>query len=324
MRQISLRAIALSFVVIAGSSFAQFTESEGNDSKAAANVFTGLTHGSTITGNSTSATTTGLDYFRLTMAGAAPGIYKNRLTITTAGTAGHTGTLRGLTQTSGTINLGTDATLQTSSATTTPPRYNQWYSFGLGEELFYRVTGGAATTSDYVATLTRSVVTPVNLGTFAPGAFTFSTVGRTTADTEIGLYDSSFNPVSGFWSDDEPTPGTTFQSIMSGTLTPGTYYLAVSTFNMANNNSNPASDRSQGSSVTDFGGWIMSSSATASGTDWDFGITDINGTSEFSVLKSEPYEVYWGELEVVPEPGSMIALGLGLAGLAARRRRKAA
>ncbi|GMV89697.1 MAG: hypothetical protein AMXMBFR81_26280 [Chthonomonas sp.] len=320
----SLRALALSFVVIAGSAFGQFTETEGNDSKAAANVFTGLSAGSTITGNSTSATTVGLDYFRLTMATAAPGIYKNRMTLTTSGTAGHTGTLRGLTQTGGVINAGTDATLQTSSTVTTPPRYNQWYSFGLGEELFYRVTGAAATTADYVATMSTSMVTPVNLGTFAPGAFTFSTLGRTTVDTEIALYDSSFAPVPGFWSDDEPSPGTSFQSVMSGTLTPGTYYLAVGSFNMANNNSNPVTDRSQGSSVADFGGWIMSSSTSITATDWDFGITDINGTTEFPALKTEQYEIYWGELEVVPEPGSMIALGAGLAALAARRRRKAA
>lgn len=324
MRHNSLRALALSFVVIAGSAYGQFTETEGNDSKAAANVFTGLAAGSTITGNSTSAATVGLDYFRLTMATAAPGIYKNRMTLTTSGTAGHTGTLRGLTQTGGVINAGTDATLQTSSTATTPPRYNQWYSFGLGEELFYRVTGAAATTADYVATMSTSVVTPVNLGTFAPGAFTFSTLGRTTVDTEIGLYDANFAPVPGFWADDEPSPGTSFQSIMSGTLTPGTYYLAVGTFNMANNNSNPVTDRSQGSSVADFGGWIMSSSTSITATDWDFGITDINGTTEFSGLKTEQYEIYWGELEVVPEPGSMIALGAGLAALAARRRRKAA
>lgn len=324
MRHHSLRALALSFVVIAGSAFGQFTETEGNDSKAAANVFTGLAAGSTITGNSTSAATVGLDYFRLTMATAAPGIYKNRMTLTTSGTAGHTGTLRGLTQTGGVINAGTDATLQTSSTVTTPPRYNQWYSFGLGEELFYRVTGAAATTADYVATMSTSMVTPVNLGTFAPGAFTFSTLGRTTVDTEIALYDSSFAPVPGFWSDDEPSPGTSFQSVMSGTLTPGTYYLAVGSFNMANNNSNPVTDRSQASSVADFGGWIMSSSTSITATDWDFGITDINGTTEFSALKTEQYEIYWGELEVVPEPGSMIALGAGLAALAARRRRKAA
>lgn len=324
MRHNSLRALALSIVVLAGSAFGQFTETEGNDSKAAANVFTGLAAGSTITGNSTSATTVGLDYFRLTMATAAPGIYKNRMTLTTSGTAGHTGTLRGLTQSAGVINAGTDATLQTSSTVTTPPRYNQWYSFGLGEELFYRVTGAAATTADYVATMSTSVVTPVNLGTFAPGAFTFSTLGRTTVDTEIALYDSSFNPVAGFWSDDEPTPGTSLQSIMSGTLTPGTYYLALGSFNMANNNSNPVTDRSQASNVADFGGWIMSSSTSITATDWDFGITDINGTTEFSALKTEQYEIYWGELEVVPEPGSMIALGAGLAALAARRRRKAA
>ncbi|MCL6624586.1 MAG: hypothetical protein K6T17_08240 [Fimbriimonadales bacterium] len=82
-----------------------FYETEPNDSKALANVVAGMMPGDIIRGNSTSASGAGLDYFLVSTAADVLGIYRYRLVITTTGTAGHTGTIRGLSQSGGTINL---------------------------------------------------------------------------------------------------------------------------------------------------------------------------------------------------------------------------
>src|SRR5688572_19441521 len=74
-----------------------YFELEPNDSKATANVVSGMAHGDRIIGNSTSASGAGFDYYRVSTAPSALGIYRNRLIITSQ-TVGHTGTLRGLNQ----------------------------------------------------------------------------------------------------------------------------------------------------------------------------------------------------------------------------------
>lgn len=255
----------------------------------------------------------------MSTAASSLAIYQHRLTITTAGTAGHTGTIRGLTQTNGAINAGTDAAIQTSSTTTTPARFNQWYGFGRAEELYYRVTGGAATTSDYVATLSTTVITPTNLGSFQPGTINISTLGRTTADSSLMILDGSFNAIAGFSNDDEPSPGTSLQSSLTRTFAAGTYYLAISNFNLTNSQTSAPDDGFDDSARLDFADAIVNSSTTVN-VDLDFGITDSLGTTEFSALKTGPYDVLFYEFEVVPEPGTMAALGLGLAALARRKR----
>ncbi len=153
----------LAFAAVAAN--AQFNESEANDSKAAANIFGGLTNGATITGNSISAATTGLDYFRVGTAAAAPGIYRYRMLLNSQ-IAGHTGTIRGTGQVAATAGTWpgpvgtastTDASVQSSFIMTgTTTRMNQWYGFGAAEEIYYRVTGAAATTANYVSTLERN------------------------------------------------------------------------------------------------------------------------------------------------------------------------
>src|SRR5688572_20599419 len=118
-------------------------EVEPNNTKAAANGPFVMSTGDSIVGNSTGTSTTtagatSADYFLVQTRPAALTIYKHRLTLTTTGTAGHVGTIRGLTQTAGAINPGTDAILQTSSTATTPPRYIQWYGFGREEQVYAR------------------------------------------------------------------------------------------------------------------------------------------------------------------------------------------
>ena len=117
-------------VILAGAalmavgSATDFPEVEANDTKAAANLFT-LAAGDAITGATTGASTItpgigSADYFRVKTAPDALGIYQYRLVLTSA-VAGHTGTIRGLSQTAGAVGT-LDNTVQTTSTTTTPPR----------------------------------------------------------------------------------------------------------------------------------------------------------------------------------------------------------
>ena len=150
----------LALSLCAGTLAATFYETEGNDSKATANAFT-MTSGDLISGISTSSTGAGADYFKIQTTPLSLGIYRNRIQITTSGTAGHVGAIRGLTQSDGVIAAGSDSSLQSSSTATTPTRFNQWYSFGKAEQLYYKVYGSSSTTAAYNATLTTTSVTPI-------------------------------------------------------------------------------------------------------------------------------------------------------------------
>jgi hypothetical protein len=321
LKSLSMATLALASLVAVTPAFAQIVESEPNNSKATANVASGLTSGATITGNSTGSSTTvtgptSADYFRVSTAAAPLGIYRHRLTLTTTGAAGHTGTIRGLTQTAGAVNAGTDAGFQTSSSTTTPARFNQWYGFGKAEELFYRVAGTTTTTSDYTATLETTTVTPTDLGSITPSSanasFTISSLGQTTVDTELFLYDSNFNVIS--LNDDEPSPGTSFQSIITTNLGYGTYYVAASNFNTANNQPNPtATDRSVSSSLVDFPN-ILVNSSTTTGSDIDFTITTAGGTTLTTggtAIKAGAFDINFYRFSVVPAPSSVAVFALG-------------
>lgn len=296
-------------------SYAQWTESEPNDSKATANAFT-VAVGGTITGNSTASTAAGIDTYRVKTAADALAIYRYRLTLT-SNTVGHTGSIRGLSQTAGVPNAGTDIAVQTSSTTTTPPRFNQWYGFGKQEEIYYRVTGTTATTADYVSTLTRELVSPVDLGSYAAGSITITTVGQGhSTDTDLWVYDGNLNAIPGYGNDDH-FGGATLQSELIRNYAPGTYYLALSNFQLANDQGSPADDDFRTGSVLDFPNGIANSSTTVN-LNMAFSI----GGTQFSALKTGPYDVYWGKFTVVPEPATMTALGLGVVALMRRRKSK--
>jgi hypothetical protein len=251
------------------------------------------------------------------------GIYRHRLTLTTPGTAGHTGSIRGLSQSAGVPTQGTDSTFQSSSSATTPARFNQWYGFGKAESLYYRVAGTASTTGDYTATHSVEMITPTVLGNFAAGSIMIDTVGRGhTTDTDLWVYDSNFNAIPDYGNDDEF--GTTnLQSRLTRTYAPGKYYLAISNFGIANHLGSPADDDFRTGSVMDFPNLIANSSSTTN-LNITFAFTDAQGTTVFPATKVGAYDVNFYEFNVVPEPGTMTALGLGALGLMARRRRKKA
>lgn len=317
-------------------------ETEANDSKATANAVALTAVGDGLSGVSTgsSTSTAGIgsaDYFLLSLPAQPSGIYRNRMTITTNGTAGHTGSIRGLTQSAtgtnstgpGTINAGTDSTIGSSSSSTTPARYNQFYTFGRPTSLHYRVAGTTATTVDYTSTWSQDPVTPAPLGSFREGTFVFTNLGlASTTDTEVFVYDSNFNIVG--TNDDTldvanggpavPAGSSTLNSYLSVNLTPGTYYLALSNFNTAASVASGANEGTATGGVLDFAD-VLTNSSTTTIASFPFAITNVDGTSSITATKPGAFDVFWGSLTVtaIPEP-TTLATALGVSFLLRRRR----
>ena len=285
-------------------------EIEGNDSKAAATVANsagaGLQALDFITGTTISASAAGLDYFRVTVKTAPPAIYQNRLVITTSGTAGHTGTIRGLLQSAGVITAGSDSTGQASSSTSVPARINQWYGFGKGEQFFYRVAGGAATTAPYVATMETTVITPEVVSTpIAAGPVAISTIGQGhTNDTDFWVYDSNFNPLPTFGNDENSTmgggTGIGTQSFCRRTLAPGRYYVAMGAFNTFNDLASPSDDRDPNYTVADFPGFILSTATSTASINMSFAIIHNGGTETVTSFRTVPFGIAWTAFDVAP------------------------
>lgn len=303
-----------------------FPESEGNDSKATANLVSGIIAGDSITGASTSSSGAGIDTFRVQTGALAPAIYRHRLTLTTGGTAGHTGSIRGLTQSAGVISA-TDTAFQTSSTTTTPARFNQWYGFGGGEEVYYRVTGGTSTTAPYSATLTSDLINPVDLGnidvgSITGGSLTLTSVGQTGAsqtDTDLVVLDSNFQGIAGYLNDDTFS-STSLGSTLSRLFTPGVYYVAISNFNLSNGLASPADDDFRSGSVLDFAGAVANTSTTAN-LNVSFNISGgLGGDVPAALTKVGAYDVAFAKFTVVPEPATLSLLGFGIMALIRRRR----
>lgn len=264
-------------------------ETEPNDTKAGSNAVT-LSNGQGVYGQTTGTSTTvagigSADNFLITTAAASPGIYRHRMIITTSGTAGHAGTIRGLTQTTGTINTGTDATFQTSGTTTTPPRFNQWYGFGQQEQVHYRVTGTTTTLSEYLSTLETTPVIPTNVPTSMPaGPITIARALGGGATLDMLVYDSAFAPVADFMNESSNT--------FTRTFAPGTYYLAVSNINTADNRPTPADSTTRSASVLDFPG-IVANSTTTTSANISVSFTAGAVAQDVVLSKDGPFEIAW-------------------------------
>jgi hypothetical protein len=220
-----------------------FPEVEPNGQKSEATLANGMTAGDALTGTSTgSATGAGnstlasADTFRVKTAALPLGIYRHALALTSSGTT-PTAEILGVQQLNGVIQ-GTETTFQFSETIGGVANSNVWYGFGKQEELYYRVSGTGTTTTPYSATLTTTPVTPVQVaGAFLPGNITVTTVGQGHfSDTEIYVYDGQLNPIP-LGHNDGLSPNDATVSTVVLTLGAGTYYVAVSTFNTSNNQS---------------------------------------------------------------------------------------
>ncbi|HEY3244666.1 MAG TPA: choice-of-anchor X domain-containing protein [Phycisphaerae bacterium] len=289
-----------------------FPEVEPNDTKAQANPVNGIMSGQSIAGTTTGTSTTvpgigSADNFLVKTALAPLGVYRHRLQLTTMGTAGHTGTIRGLTQ-SGTIgvggmpNPGTDAVIQTSLTAMTgtlPPRTVQWYGFGKEEQIYYRVTGTTTTTSPYFATLSTAPVTIADVpANFQPGNITITTCNQGhTTDTDFWVYDGQLNAIPGYGDDDTPAgfcgAGSSLQSYLQRNYDPGTYYIAMSNYNFANDQPASATDNFVVGALLDFPDAAADSSSTTN-LNVTFTISDSAGTSmQVPATKPGPFDIVW-------------------------------
>jgi hypothetical protein len=339
-RAATVAAVALSLAASL-SAGAVFPEVEPNDAKAQATPAGPMVAGDMIVGNSIAATGAGLDYFDVTMAPLPVGIYRHRLVLT-SNTVGHTGTIRGLNQVAappdtlagipwdGVVGAPgtTDSTIQTSSTTTTPPRFNQWYGFGRPGRMYYRVTGAATTTADYTATLETVPVVAAPIGVYAPGQISISTFNQGhTTDTDFWVYDSNLNAIRGSGNDDEsplggsPGTGASLQSWLSRNYTPGTYYIAMSNFATSNSEPSPSDDDFRTGTLMDFPDVIVNNSTTVN-LNMTFTIADSAGTTlTVPNTKVGPFDINWFTFTVaVPEPASLGFLSLAGLGLVRRRR----
>ena len=299
---------AVRFIVVIGTVLATvqsaqavpFPESEPNSIKAEADPVLNMQPGDFLTGT----TTGGLagpgqggintsDFFLLQTVPQPPGIYRYQLAINTPGPQQHIGVILGLTQTGGVINPGTLATVQNTSPLFIPPRFNQWYGFGRGEQIYYSIVGNVATHQPYNCTLNRQQVTPQTIGPFREGQITISTVGQGhTTDTDMWVYDASLNPIASYGNDDEPNPGTTTQSLLTRNYTPGTYYLALTDWNLANDLASPPDDSYLNSNVMDFPGSAANSSASVNQV-VNFAVTDGAGTQAIPATKPGAFDIVW-------------------------------
>lgn len=300
---------------LAVAAFSQtFFETEPNDDKANADAVTlGAGAFSEIRGNSTASTLAGIDTFRVKTVADARGVYRYRLILTTAGTAGHTGSIRGLTQAAvaagvwpcavGTGAASETTVAQTSSTTTTPARFVQWYGFGKEEEIYYRVTGTASTTVDYVAVFEKQAVAVTDIGRYLPGQITITFEGRTTTDIDIWVYDCNLNAIRGYGNDDRSLNGgagtTGLQSFLRRDYAPGTYYLAVGRFNLAISEGSPCDDNFRTGALLDFPNAVSSSNTGVATSAANFAMIDANGVREIAGGLHQPYEVRWYSFTVL-------------------------
>ncbi|MBX3387043.1 MAG: hypothetical protein KF768_10770 [Phycisphaeraceae bacterium] len=295
-----MRSGAQSIAVIVGF----VGETESNSFKFDANEAS-IMPGGGVAGVSTGTATThgdlnSADYFLLTTPPVAPGIYRHRMVIETTGTAGHVGTIRGLTQSAGVVNGFTDAALQTSTTTTSPPRMNQWYGFTGGTQLYYRVTGTTSTTSPYFSSLETTPVTPLELDEpLAPGLLVISRGTGNTTTLDMLVYDSNFMAIPDFNVDSATTMVRTFPA--------GTYYLAVSNVNVADDRAAGSGSGSLTQSVTDFPGVVLNTS-TAAVANLNMRFQDSMGADvELPASKSAAFDVVWIKLQIgapsIPCPG---------------------
>ena len=282
---------------------ATYTEQEPNDSKYTGNVIPPMVAGDVITGYSEATFSTGdfsPDFFLVHTAELPPGIYQHRLRLTITGappvTDTYNASILGLEQVAGVIQPNTVATVHTAPNNgypNHPRRTVQWYGFGRGERIYFRIFGNSNTTSNYVLTLeTVSVQPQIVEPSFEPGLITISNAS-TDAFTffDAWVYDANLNAMPGY--------GPNFPASLAREFAAGTYYVALGKFDLANNLPSPDGPSAnptdhQNSPVLDFPDAVLVH-ATAFNSNIS---VNINGQFEAASVALAPYNIVWLKLTV--------------------------
>ncbi|MBX9736750.1 MAG: hypothetical protein K2X32_07475, partial [Phycisphaerales bacterium] len=290
------------------------TETEPNDLPTSANALSSVV-GNSICGTSTGASlvTPGIgsaDFFKFTTAPHA-GIVRHGATLTTLNATVPRLGLVGIDPAPGApSDLIVAIQLGRAVGNT---RVVEWYTLGGGaspdeRSIYARVAGFGQSASNYNVAMTSSTpIVPATISrTVRPGSITISTVGETgptQTDTDLWVYDSNFAAIANFGNDDEPGVGTTLGSRFTRTFAPGTYYLAVGTFQMSLNQLTPPDDNVTNETLTDFPGVLVASSELTN--DRSFRITDSEGSVITPAAATEPFEVLFYQL-VVQEGSALV------------------
>jgi hypothetical protein len=293
-------------------------EVEPNNTKAQANEIV-LLSGQTLVGSATAASGTGdpasPDYFLIKTPAAPLGIYRHRMSLTNATTVGNSSWIRGLTQTGAAAGpwpgpvgtaTSTEATGQAHWLDGTD-RTNIWYGFGRQEQVYYRISGVASTTGQYLATLDTAPVVPTDLGAFQAGVIIINTADQGhNNDTHVRIWDGNFEPVHGFANDgasmDGYAPGnSTTTSFLLREYQPGTYYIGIAMGNLATNQGSPCDDNVRTGVMMDFAD-VAVDTGTQTVTDVSFSIIDSGGVTPFAASRGGRGEIAWFRFTVTGTP----------------------
>jgi hypothetical protein len=304
---------------------AVFSETEPNNTKATANLFT-MTNGDQISGT-TNNSTTDPDYFRIraTTLDSTLKITLNTLTAPVLTSFSVRGVNRGF----------VTGDVEVSNGTRSPIK---WYTVGNSSDITVRLarTSGSGMV-DYTTNrvnFAQTTITPQDLGSFDGAAgltITGGATGSFTA-TDVFIYDSSFALVGA--NDNRAVNDGRGQWV--GNLANGVYFVAIAStagyiakpysstpgdpfYSPAGSNASQFQLDNFADDPNPFGALYRAENLSRSGA--DHGV-QINGAS-FNAVSTNglgAQEISWYQITVVPAPGAAALLGLG--GLAALRRRR--
>jgi hypothetical protein len=266
-------AIALPATALPGpSAQSSFLEVEPNNSKEAANLATGLVPGDEIL-LEPSFFGFDPDIFRVQPAALSPGIYRH--TLRDQGSAGPTRfRALGLDGVIGEVLPDSTAVLSDSLDGDPVNTTVAWYGFGKSEELYTELYATGFTRSGIAARVvfeTEEVV-PTDIGSIEPweGLYQVRVNGTgAEGDTEVFVFDSEYNLIPFGWNDDAGSFNGA--AIADVTLTPGRYYVAVSTKGLSSHTPPGTQDIFSAefavpSGVTDFKGPLVAGNFAGSTT----------------------------------------------------------
>lgn len=279
-----------------------FVESGDNNLKSTATLADCVVTGDLLTGAHGNPASIERDVWRVRTCPATAGIYRHRLIVQIA-VPDYLPTLRGLYQSAGVIQAGTDAAVQESVAGSDPDRFVQWYGFGNGEEVYYDLKAFDFNRSSYSIQIetTPIVATPL-ANVYQEGLITIGGNGGSHSnDTDLWVYDASFEAIPSYGNDDgASTPSC--PAYLQRVYRAGTYHVALAHRDLVPAVSSAFDEGDAYGSVLDFPDAVLASEPDV-GVDLSFSVSGFTGPSEVvTSIQTEPFQVQWHSFDVVGDP----------------------